>query len=371
MLCAIGLNHSSAPLELRERLAYSDSTRAEALSALKGLCSEAVVLDTCNRSEIYAYDPVGRQLAGPLGEFLSAFHNLPADTLQAYLYAFNGPAAVSHLFAVASGIDSLVVGEAQILSQVHDAFAFASTHASCGPVLSALFRQALSAGKRARTETAIGRGAISLGSVGIERAQAILGSLEGRTALLIGAGKMSTLAAHGLQAAGAEPIWVASRTLAHAQELAARIDALPIPFEEMARALKRADVVFTSTAAPHLILTYEMVSTAMAGREQPLCIIDLALPRDVDPAVADIPGVRLVDLDGLQDDAQQTLAQRRSEVCKVQAIVDEEAESVWRWTRALGVTPTIAALRRRAEQIRQSELLDHEGRLHDLSPITP
>jgi glutamyl-tRNA reductase len=367
MLCAIGLNHSRTPLELRERVAYTSETRSQALTVLTQQCGEAVILDTCNRSEVYVYGERA-DLAPALQEFLLQFHRLPPDTLKPYLYTLNDRDAARHLCAVASGIDSLAIGETQIMAQVYEAFAFAAEQGACGPVLSALFRQALSTGKRARSETAIGRGATSLGSLAIGRARESMGTLGGRVALVIGAGRMSALVARGLQAASVETICIANRTWAHALALANGIGAQAIPFEQVAGALILSDIVVTATAAPHVILSHCVVASAMAQRNRPLCIVDLALPRDVDPTVANIPGVKLIDLDGLRSSAEQNLAQRRGEVCSVQAIVAEESETFWRWLQTRRIAPTIAALRRHAEQIRQSVLADHEGRLQRLSP---
>ncbi|TMC61100.1 MAG: glutamyl-tRNA reductase, partial [Chloroflexi bacterium] len=239
------------------------------------------------------------------------------------------------------------------LSQVRTAFEFAAQHDACGIILSALFRHALHAGKRARSETDIARGATSLSSLAIEAARAHLGVLDRCRALIIRAGKMSTLAARRLHQLGMRELLVWSRTLAHAQQLAAAIDGSAIPFERVPEVLAASDVVFTSTSAPHVILTHE--------------ILDLAVPHDVEPTVAHIPHVHLLDLNDLQTNATAHVAARRAEVCAVQGIVGEEVESFSRWLQSLNVTPTIRALRARADQIRRSELDDHLGRLHQLS----
>jgi glutamyl-tRNA reductase len=250
---------------------------------------------------------------------------------------------------------------------VRTAFEFAAQHDACGIILSALFRHALHAGKRARSETDIARGATSLSSLAIEAARAHLGVLDRCRALIIGAGKMSTLAARRLHQLGMRELLVCSRTLAHAQQLAAAIDGSAIPFERVPEVLAASDVVFTSTSAPHVILTHEMVRAAMCERTRPLCILDLAVPHDVEPTVAHIPHVHLLDLNDLQTNATAHVAARRADVCAVQGIVGEEVESFSRWLQSLNVTPTIRALRERADQIRRSELDDHLGRLHQLS----
>ncbi len=366
MLYTIGMNHAGAPLTVRERMTYTDASRAEALVALQALCHEVVILDTCNRSEVYASDPAD-DLAPALEERLCKFHGLTPEELRPYRYVLSGKAAASHLFAVASGIDSLVLGEAQILAQVNGALEFALQQGAIGPVLSAMFRQALNAGKRARTETAIARGALSLGSLAIARAQAALGSLHGRSALVIGTGTMGTLTARALRAAGAGPLWIISRRVSRAQTLADEVGAEALPFDQLGQVLAHVDAVFSATAAPHLIMPHGMVADAMAERNLPLCIVDLALPRDVEPSVAEIPGVQLVDLDGLRAGMEQNLARRQAEIAAVQAIVDAETESFWAWLQSLSVAPEIAALRRRGEQIRQRELAERRGQLQRLS----
>jgi glutamyl-tRNA reductase len=367
MLYTIGMNHAGAPLAVREHMTYSDETRAEALAALREVCQEVAVLDTCNRSEVYASDP-SADLAPALEERLRAFHRLAPEAMLPYRYVLEGKAAASHLFAVASGLDSLVLGEAQILSQVNGALEFCAQHGACGPVLSAMFRHALNTGKRARTETSIARGALSLGSLAIERAQATLGSLHGRSALVIGTGTMGTLTARGLRAAGAGQLWIVSRRVSRAQVLADEVGAQTLPFEQIPAVLTRVDAMFSATAAPFLIVPHAMVADAMAARSQALCIVDLALPRDVEPSVAAIPGVQLYDLDGLRAGMEQNLARRQSEIAAVQAIVDAETESFWAWLQSLSVAPEIAALRRRGEQIRQRELAERRGQLQGLSP---
>ncbi len=367
LITLVGLNHATAPLALRERMSYSDGTRAAALQKLKQFCAEAVILDTCNRSELYALTRDTQDSISTLTLFLTSFHQQPIATLQPYLYARTNQSAIAHLFNVASGADSLVIGEAQVLAQVRAAFEFAARHQACGPIFSALFRHALVTGKRARSETHIARGSLSLSSLAIDGAQQLMGTLDGRVALLIGAGKMSALAARYLRAFGVRRVWVANRTLANAQQLANEIDGTAIPFEQVSDALRTCDLVFTSTAAPHVILTHELMAEVMRARTQPICIVDLALLRDVEPSVAQLPNVHLIDLDDLQRIAQHNLAERRAEVCKVQAIVDEETNQFWRWLQSLSVAPTVSALRQHAEQIRQSELADHLSRLPNLS----
>jgi glutamyl-tRNA reductase len=368
LIQVFGLNHTTAPLELREQLTYTDESRATALATLKTFCAEAVIIDTCNRSEIYALTLNNDGLTRQLTDFLYTFHNLTKGILEPHLYDLSDQAVVSHLYEVASGVNSLVVGEAQILGQVRDAFEFAVSHRACGPIFSALFRRALNTGKRAHSETHIGRGSVSLSSIAIDMAEQEMGSLDGKTALLIGSGTMGNLAARRLKSIGVQDLWVANRTLRQATILAETFGGKAIAFENIHELLKTADVVFTSTAAPHIIITYEMIAEIMLLRSRPICIVDIALPRDVDPNVANISGVRLIGVDDLRNIADQKMAERRAEICKVKQIVEEETPKFWKWLQSLSVAPTIAALHDRAEQIRLNEMADHMSRLRHLSP---
>lgn len=397
MLIAVaGLSHANAPVALREQLTYTAETRAAALAELRAICAEAVILDTCNRSELYVAlgedtpitltdspDPRATPLrGGPAGArstansstadalagFLARFHRVPRAELEPHLYVHLNGAAAAHLCTVAAGADSQVIGEAQVLAQVRAAFEFACARATCGPVLSALFRQGLRAGKRARAETRIGQGSLSLGSLAVEHVQSLHGPLGAQKVLLLGAGRMNALVARSLRAAGAEHLSIASRTLAHAAAMAAEFGGDVLPWQAIEGALAEFDLVFTATSAPHLILPLGMLAQASARRCTPLCIVDLALPRDADPLAAGLPNVRLVGLDDLRALAERNLAQRRAELERVQAIVAAEAAEYERWLSTRAVAPTITALHQRAEDIRQSELADHLRRLPELSP---
>jgi glutamyl-tRNA reductase len=367
-IAAAGFSHAASPVELRERVTYTAETRSAALALLRSFCAEAVILDTCNRSEIYVAAHEREALAPALRRFLAVFHNLASEEFEPHLYIHLDRAAVAHLCTVAAGADSQVIGEAQVLAQVREAFEFAAARQACGPVLSALFRQALRAGKRARTETRIAQGSLSLGSVAVEHVQNLLGPLASKKVLLIGAGKLNALVARSLQSVKVERLTVANRTAAHAQAMAAEFGADVLPFTDIGGALASFDLMFTATSAPHLILPLALVAAAAARRTRPLCIVDLALPRDVDPRAAGLPGVLLVGLDDLRAIAERNLAQRRAELVHVQAIVAAEAAEYERWLSTLAVAPTISALHQRAEDIRQSELADHLRRLPNLSP---
>ena len=396
LLAVAGLSHSSAPVALRERLSYTGESRAAALAELRTFCAEAVILDTCNRSELYVAFHGGAAIAAAvspepgagavpsgadearaissclpadaLAGFLARFHRVPRAELQPHLYVHLNAAAAAHLCTVAAGADSQVIGEAQVLAQVREAFEFACAQETCGPVLSALFRQGLRAGKRARAETRIGQGSLSLGSLAVEHALNLCGPLATQKILLLGAGRMNTLVARSLRAAGAEHLAIANRTLAHAAAMAAEFGGSVLPWEAVADALTGVDLVFTATSAPQFVLPLEMLAQASASRSTPLCIVDLALPRDADPLAAGLPNVNLVGLDDLRALAEHNLAQRRAELERVQAIVAAEAADYERWLSTRAVAPAITALHQRAEEIRQSELADHLRRLPDLSP---
>ena len=375
-IAVAGLSHASSPVALRERLTYTAETRAAALAELRAFYAEAVILDTCNRSEIYvvvggsvAPTPAGGEtLAAALRGFLARFHNVASAELEHHLYVHLDRDAAAHLCKVAAGADSQVIGEAQVLAQVREAFEFAVERQACGPVLSALFRQALRASKRSRAETRIAQGSLSLGSVAVEHVQNLSGPLAARKVLLIGAGKLNALVAHSLQAAGIECMTIASRTAAHAEAMAAEFGGDVLAWEDLDGALAQYDLVFTATSAPYLVLPLSVVATASVGRTTPLCIVDLALPRDVDPLAARLPNVSLIGLDDLRAIAACNLAQRRAELVRVDAIIAAEADEYERWLSTLAVAPTITALHQRAEDIRQSELADHLRRLPDLSP---
>jgi glutamyl-tRNA reductase len=387
-IAVVGLSHAASPVELRERVTYTAEMRAAALEQLRSFCAEAVILDTCNRSEIYVAaggpsspapprlqsEAASREadereaLAHTLRRFLADFHHLAPAEFEPHLYIHHGRAAAAHLCTVAAGADSQVLGEAQVLAQVREAFEFAAERRACGPILSSLFRQALRAGKRSRTETRIAHGSLSLGSVAVQHVENLLGPLAPHRVLLIGAGKLNALVARSLKSAKVERLSVASRTAEHAEALAAEFGGDVLAFADIAGALAGFDLVFTATAAPHLILPLAVVAAAATNRSRPLCIVDLALPRDVDPLAAGLPGVQLVGLDDLRALAERNLAQRRAELVRVQEIVAEESDEYERWLSTLAVAPTITALHQRAEDIRQSELADHLRRLPDLSP---
>jgi glutamyl-tRNA reductase len=370
----VGVNHTTASVALRERLAINGTALTDALTRFgqsngygPTLLPEGVILSTCNRLEIYAVAEDIQHGRDALVQFLSQNRMVPVEEFADSLYIKADAEAVAHLTRVACGLDSMLVGEPQILGQVTDAYQAALSRQATGPVLNTLFRHAIQAGKRARTETAISRYATSVPAAAATLAEQEMGRLDGRVVLVMGAGDMGQLAARALVARGAKGIIVANRTYDRGLLLARELNGEAMTFDRQGEALARADVVVTATDAPHVIVTPEKVTTALAHRpERPMLIIDIAVPRDTDPAVASIPGVRLFDVDDLHDVVNGNLAARQREIPRVEAIAGEEATAFMTWFQAMGVIPTIADLRRRAEAVKDQELDKALSRLSDL-----
>jgi glutamyl-tRNA reductase len=350
-LVLVGTSHRLSPVEERERVAYDLAGAAE-LARRLALDGEAVCLSTCNRTELYVVDP------DPEAAEARASKALLGDEVE--LYRMTDEAAALHLFRVAAGLDSLVPGEGEILGQVRDAYE-AGAH---GPVLDRLFREALRVGKKVRTETAINESPASVSSAAAALAQQVFGDLTGCRVLLVGAGEVSELAARALAARGATIAAVTSRTQANAEQLAAAFDARAVPFAGLGSELEHADVVVSSTSSPEPILSREQVPDR---KGRPLFVIDLAVPRDVEPGVAQLEDCYLYDIDDLQAVVRESLSGRRREAERAEAIVEHEAERFRDWQASLRVVPAIASLRERAESIRSGELAKAESRLEGLS----
>lgn len=368
----LGLNHTTADIELREKLALTENSVRAALARLgcgNGVqpdqVSEMVILSTCNRVEIYAIAP---EIAfGALEDFLADIRDVPRAAFAAHMYRLLDEEAIRHLFRVAAGLDSLVLGEPQILGQVMQAFELARGQNVTGPVLSRLFQAALRAGKRARTETAISHNPASISSVAIRLAENEVHDLPEARVLVVGAGEMAELAVEALRKRGVAEVQVVNRTLARARKLADRWGGGASTFENLPEAIKWADILVTSTGAPHTIISQELVAKIMSQRaERALAIIDIAVPRDVHPGVNQIPGVRLYDIDTLQEHLEYSLARREEEVPQVEAILAEVQAEFKDYLAMLDVIPLIAEMHQRAESIRQNELDKTLRRLPDL-----
>ena len=370
-LFLLGVSHRTAPVELRERLDFATRglDTAVATLAARGAAAESVVVSTCNRAELYvACDDVQEARAGLLA-FLEDYHQVDAAALTPHLYEKVDGAAAQHLFRVAAGLDSLVVGEPQILGQVKDAFAAATDQRAVGPVLNKVFPWSFTVGKRVRTETGLSEGAVSVSFAATSLARKIFGDLKGRTVLVIGAGEMGKLTAQHLQAQGVEQMIITSRTFAHASALAESIGGTPLPWADMPASLASADIVITATGATLPILSRPQVEAVMRGRRgRPLFLIDIAIPRDVDPAVGDLDSVFLYNIDDLQAIVQENLTRRAAEVTRAEGIVGDEVRKFETWLSSRHAIPTVVALRQRFESIRRSELERLQPKMAGLTP---
>jgi glutamyl-tRNA reductase len=365
VVTCVGLNHLTAPVEEREKVAFSAEDLPDALNRLHGELGNAVVISTCNRTELYATTAGGAHEADRLLDALSACKGTQLHPRLTYFLSHDE--AVRHLFRVAAGIDSMVLGESQILGQVRDAMSAATLAGSLNGVLSRLCHAALRVGKRVRSQTKIGRYAVSVSSAAVALARQTVGTLEGKTVLVISAGSTGELAANSLAESGAERILVTNRTPQRAAALAGKIGGETVSFSRLPRALAESDIVISGTGAGDFILRPETVASAAANRNgNDLLLLDVAVPRDIDPAVRELSGVRLFDIDDIEAVSRANLRGRRSEVLRVEAHVEDEVEDFRNWWRSLDVVPVIAALRDRAEEIRDRELERALRRLPDL-----
>ncbi|MBI1816821.1 MAG: glutamyl-tRNA reductase [Deltaproteobacteria bacterium] len=367
----VGVNHRSAPVEIRERLALADGQLDDAHRRLLALgpIKEAVLLCTCNRVEVVAYaDDASAALDG-IAAFLAEEQRMPRDHIEQHLYRYQGRAAVQHLFRVAASLDSMVVGEPQILGQLKEFYARAAALGAVQTVLHRCFHKSFSTAKRIRTETGIASKAVSVSSAAVELARNIFDRLEDKSAMLIGAGEMSELAARHLLSAGVGTLIVTNRTFDRAVELAREFGGTPVPFEHFPRYLHLADVVIGSTAAPQHVLTPALIHEALRERKQRgMFLIDLSVPRSFDPAINDIDNVYLYDIDDLGDISEDNLAERQREAGKAELIVEAEVTGFWEWLTRLDAKPTIVALRERVEDIRRREVEKTVSALKDLTP---
>ena len=357
-IIVVGVDHTTAPIALRERLACSPRQVSQVLRISQQVVQESILLSTCNRIELYGVCSESSEGVADLLQVLSEARDVTLSELQLHCYSFIDGQAVSHLFGVASGLYSIVPGEPQIQGQVADALEVAQGGGYAGPITSALFRAALATGKRARSETGISRNATSISHVAVQLARQLFPKLNEACVLLVGSGQMSELAARNLCDNGAQRLVIMNRTQSHAIDLAQRYGALHRTFPELPEALVEADVVISSTTAPRAIITHELMCQVMNRRSgRSLLLIDIALPRDVDPDVATIPGVHLYNLDDLQASVSEGIRLRMQEVAHVQSIIAEEASAYERWLRSLSVVDTISDLRQYADLLRQQELV--------------
>jgi len=371
-ILALGLSHTSAPVNLRERINFGEEQIRASLSRLScghlsGNLAEMVILSTCNRIEIYAVS--SQEVFTELEIFLSEVRGVNRDEFSLHLYHHKDVDAARHLFNVAAGLDSLVVGEPQILGQVTRALELARGQNSAGPILNRLFQSAIHAGKRARTETGISRNPASVSSLAASLTERVVHHLADSQIVILGAGEMAELAVEALRKRGANRILVVNRTLERAHTLAQRWDAQATTFENLNSALTSADILIASTGAPHTLISPEMVKEAMTQRaERPLVLIDIAVPRDIDPEIASIPHVRLYNMDNLNAQLENSLAERMAEVPLVKSILEEEILEFAEYLTSLEMIPIIADMRQQAELIRQGVLEKTLRRMPDLTP---
>jgi glutamyl-tRNA reductase len=371
-LAVVGISFRTAPIELRERLDFQARGVDGALRALSGQPSirESVILSTCNRVEVYAACEELDRARGDLVSFIAQFHGIDPRQLTPHSYERVDLDAARHLFRVAAGLDSLVVGEPQILGQVKEALAFSTSAQAAGPVMHRLFHSSFATGKRVRSETNLGSGAVSIGYAAVALARKIFGNLAGRQVLVVGAGEMGKLTAIHMKAQGVHRITIVSRTMTHAAQTAEAIGGATVaPWDDMDAALTAADIVITATGATAPILTKAHIETVMRPRRnRPLFIIDIAVPRDVEGAAGEIEEVFLYNIDDLQATVNENLARRAEEAARAERIVGEEAEKFAGWFRSRGAIPAIVALRQRFDDVRRSEL---ERLAFKLSAFTP
>ena len=368
-LFAVGLSHRTAPVDLRESVDFARIGVGDALAALagRGICREMVVLSTCNRAEIYAVG--GPEAPDGVARFFADYHETPLAQLSDHLYVRRGDDAARHLFRVAAGLDSLVVGEPQILGQVKAAYAASSDHGHTAAITNRLFHTALGVGKRVRRETGISEGAVSVSYAAISLARKIFGDLTGLNVAILGAGEMAKLTGVHLKAQQVRQITIASRTLTAAERLARHLDGHAVPWTELTDALAGADIVITATGAVEPVLTRAGILDVMRPRRQrPLFIIDIAVPRDVEASVGDLEQVFLYNIDDLQSIVKENLQRRSAELERAEAIVEEEVDRFSSWLQSRDVIPTVVALRDRFETIRQAELARLESKLTGLPP---
>jgi len=369
VIVVVGLNHETAPVAVREALAFPREALPEALARVceeAGL-GEAVILSTCNRVEVYgrSTESSGDAVAG----FLARYHSRSLEDIAPHLYCLEGDAAVRHAFRVAASLDSMVMGEPQILGQVKEAYEAAEKAGSLGSVLTALRNRSVAAAKRARTETAIGRNAVSVSHVAVELARKIFGDLRDRSVLLVGAGKMSEVAAHQMVRDGARASVLGGRTFEKAEQLAVALGGRAAPLEALRVELARADIVISGTGAPGIVIRREDVEAAQAARRgRPLFLIDIAVPRDVAEDAGKVSGVFLYDLDDIKTVAEANLRERKKEASAAEAILEQEIGEFLEWRRSLEVVPLLVELRKRADEIRRTEI---EKARRRLGPLTP
>jgi len=354
----VGLNHKIADVEVREKLAFQGDKLEEGLIRFRELpgIEEAMIISTCNRVELYANIQDTQQASESVKSFLSAFHNINRSSLDNSLYVYDDIHAVRHVFRVAASLDSMVLGEPQILGQLKDAFELALAKKTTGILLNKLMKKAISVAKRVRTETKIAENAVSISFAAVELAKKIFTDLSSRVFMLLGAGEMAELAAKHLIGNGVKEVLVSNRTFDRACDLAKEFHGRPVKFDEFILEMVRTDIMICSTGAPHYILTKSQMQKVMKERKQkPVFLIDIAFPRNIDPQINDLDNVYLYNIDDLQGIVDANMFERKKEAEKAEKIIEEEIEPFLKWLSSLDSVPTIVALREKAEEIKREE----------------
>lgn len=369
-IVVVGLNYKTAPVEIRERLTFDSSKIGEAMSQLQKKKSilENIIISTCNRTEIYAVvDQVhtGRYY---IKEFLSEWFEIEQSEFSPYIFVYEQDGAMNHLFQVACGLNSMVVGETQILGQVRESFLEAQSIQSSGTVFNQLFKQAITLAKKAHTETDIGANAVSVSYAAVELAKKIFGTLENKNVLILGAGKMGELAIQNLYSNGAKNVTVINRTFEKAQSLAERFEGQAKSLNELQCALIDADILISSTGASSFVITKSMMNTVEKIRKgKPLFMVDIAVPRDLDPALAELDSVFLYDIDDLEGIVEANLQERQKEAAKIMLMIEAEIVEFNEWLHLLGIVPVISSLREKALAIQGETMKSIERKLPHLS----
>ena len=364
-LALIGVSHKTAPVEVRERLAFpADKIRAALATLLERThAAEAMILSTCNRVEIVAQGPDAQLVR----DFICEYHQIPADAISKHVYSYKNADAIRHLFRVTASLDSMMLGEPQILGQVKEAYRLASEAGTIGSSLSPLLDRAFAVAKRVRSETGISQSAVSISYAAVELARKIFGDLAGKTVMIIGASKMGELAARHLRRNGVGSVLVTNRTFERAVEIAKVFEGAAIPFEHFMDHMEHADIVITSTGAPHFIITRSLAEQVIRNRRnKPVFFIDIAVPRDVDPLVNDIDNAFVYDIDDLQQVIDANMKERMKEAGRAEEIVDHEVQAFCTRMQSREVAPTIVLLRETYEKVRREEIERHRRLLRDM-----
>ncbi|RED64097.1 glutamyl-tRNA reductase [Cohnella lupini] len=358
-LIVVGLNYRTAPVEMRERFTLSDKEMPLALQALKQTTGilEGVVVATCNRTEIYAVVDRLHLCGHHIRAFMEQWFKIPRKEFNSHLYMYEDDRSVEHLFRVASGLDSMIIGETQILGQVRDAFLLAQEQQATGTLFNRLFKQAITLAKRAHSETSVGESAVSVSYAAVELGKRIFGRFDDKKVMIMGAGKMSELTAQHLHSNGAKEVFVVNRTIEKAADLAGKFQGTAMTFDEAMDRLKDTDIVISSTGAEKFVISRKHIEAAMSARKKkPLFLIDIAVPRDIEPSCGDIPNVFLYDIDDLEGIVESNMAKRRKEAAIIEEMIELEQEAYQQWYATLGVSPLIRALQDKAASIQENTL---------------